>query len=169
MLLRGAVLGLMLAASASTASAQQRLSVTPPCPAERAIYTIPDSEARLRLMRPTHGVNAFSDLALRVEAAGHVLWFGFVSSNGYGRDFIVYINDPTAPDGESPYEVARAPEGDEVGVFDSDMSYRAIPRADEPAPIYIYAPGIGPRFWYDLPERTHVPVGMWRLTECATR
>lgn len=165
-MLRGALLGLVLVANAASAEAQ-RMRTTPPCPAERAIYTMPESTAQLRLMRPAHPVNGFSNLAIRVEAEGHVLWFGFVSSNGYGRDFIVYINDPTAPDAQDPLEIANAPEGDEVGVFDGQMNYLAIPRAGQEAPNYIFAPGIGPRFWYDLSDRTRVPVGMWRLTECA--
>lgn len=137
------------------------------CPAERAVYSIPESDAELRLLETPHSVNAFSDLAVRVTADGQVFWFSFVNSNGYGRSFLGYIRDPTAPDAEDPLEIEEAQGDNDLGLFDADMKYMDTPQSGTPAPQYLYAPGIGVRFWYDAPNRTLVPIGMWRLSACA--
>jgi len=137
------------------------------CVAERAVYSLPESDAELRLIKTPHSVNAFSDLTVRVTADEQVFWFAFVNSNGYGRSFLGYIADPTAPDAEDPLEIEDAQGDNDLGLFDTQMNYLDTPQSGDPAPHYLYAPGIGVRFWYDASNRTLIPIGMWRLTSCA--
>ncbi len=165
--LAGAALALVVGACASlppTPVFTETAALREACPAERALYASPDGVAALRLVKTPHPVNAFSDLAIRVEARGHVFWFSFVQSMGFGRVFLGEIADPAIED-------APAPEGDgnndDLVVLDADLRNLSIPQSGEPAPDYIIAPAIGARFWYDLIDRPSIAAGPWRRIGCA--
>lgn len=149
---------------------EETARLRPDCPAERAIYAIEGSAAELRIVKPPFPASAASDLAIRVQAGEDVLWFSILESNGYGARYLGYISDPTAPDAADPHDAEGESGGREFGLFDADMNaILNTPQAGDPAPAFLYAPGVGQRFWYDRAGRQPIPNGMWRRVTCAPR
>ena len=171
--MRFMILALSLALAACATSRPSASAIA--CPAERAVYTLRgEPGAQMRFMRTPHALNAYSDLAARVDFESDVYWFAFNSSLGYSRDYIGRIQDPffaAAEDdaGEDAGEIREEPDfaSSELISFDADYNViAAVPRSGEPAPQHLAATGVGSSIWYSLPRR-QLPKAVWDLTSCA--
>lgn len=171
--MRFLILAALLAVSGcATQNAAPALS----CPAERAIYRLRDAPgAALRIFKPPHPQNAYSDLAAIVDFEGERYWFAFSASMGYSRNYVGRTHDMieaarregSGEDANDPPPQAPEFEGSEISFFDADYDVsERIPQLGDPAPAYIYASGIGSAIWYSVPRR-QLPIQMWDLAECA--
>lgn len=163
-----------LALSACSTSAA-RPATPQTCPAERAVYALRgEPHASLRLIRTTHALNAYSDLAARVTFEGETYWFAFVSSLGYSRNYVGLTDDPFAAAqledaGSAVDEEQQEPEynGSELTSFDSNFNVLPnVPQSGEPAPTHLLATGIGSAVWYSEPRRV-LPRALWTFSDCA--
>lgn len=172
--MRSLLLVLLLAAAGCVSSRTDTTAIS--CPAERAIYQIRgEPDARLRIIRTPHALNAYSDLAIRVDFEGDTYWFAFVSSLGYSRDYVGRTVDPfeaaaQEDQGLDPDQRYTAPDydGSEIAFFDAnfDTIESAPPQAGDPAPAHLLATGISSSIWYSVPRRV-LPKALWDLTACA--
>lgn len=163
------VFAVMLSACASTTSNGQ-----PSCPAEHAVYTLRGQpNAQLRILRTPHALNAYSELAARVDLEGETYWFAFVSSLGYSRDYVGRTMDPfeearredAGEDATNPYAEPDY-NGSELISFDADYNLiEGVPQAGEPAPSHLVATGIGSAIWYSVP-RHELQRSIWDLAAC---
>lgn len=145
------------------------------CPADRAVYTLRgEPGAVMRFVRTPHALNAYSELAARVDFEGETYWFAFASSLGYSRDYIGRTEDPfeaarREDAGEDASEVPAEPEysGSELTLFDAAYNViEGVPQADDRAPAHVLATGVGSSVWYSVPRRV-LPKALWDLTSCA--
>jgi len=165
--MRSIMIALTLALSACASTPE----TVPLCPAERAIYTLrAEPAAQLRTLRTPHALNAYSELAARVEFEGETYWFAFVSSLGYSRDYIGRTEDPfAAAQREDDGGDSAEPEYNGSELISLDARYNLIegvPQAGEPAPAHLVATGVGSAIWYSIPRR-QLPKSIWDLTSCA--
>jgi hypothetical protein len=162
------------AALAVSACASAQPAVAPTCAAERGVYTLRGQPgAMLRIVRTPHALNAYSELAARVDYEGDTYWFAFVSSLGYSRDYVGRTQDPfeaarREDAGKDIGEEHAEPEynGSELHAFDANYNVMdGVPQAGEPAPAHLLATGIASSIWYSTPRR-ELPKAMWDLTSC---
>lgn len=177
----GMMLEILLAAAAAAPLAQ------PACPIDRQVYRL-QADARFtagfapldkRLARA-------SDLHFWLRTPKRTYWFSFRAPNGYGGTIIM-------PD-VSPAEAAKTlrddapppPEPDDEGepvaiefdAFRPDLSvYPGPPQSSDPAPVRLFARGLGPSLWYEpdalaggeAAEQEAMPIAMFEPGECARR
>ncbi len=173
LLILAAQMAFLLAVSACAA---QTATPSISCPAEQAIYRLRDEPgAALRIFKPPHPQNAYSDLAVIVDFEGERYWFAFSASMGYSRNYVGRTADmieaarraDNGEDANDPPPQAPEFEGSEISFFDANYNVtERLPQLGAAAPAHIYASGIGSAIWYSIPRR-QLPIQMWDLAECA--
>jgi hypothetical protein len=166
------VIAAALSACAS-ATAQNGPAQASQCRAEMALYRIRGADATLRIMPTPHALNAYSNLAARVDFEGETYWFAFVSSLGYSRNYVGRTVDPfeAAAREDAGLEVDPAyvqPEydGSELTLFDANFDViENVPNNGDPAPAHLLATGISSSIWYSVPRR-ELPKALWDFVEC---
>lgn len=135
----------------------QANAAEPPCPAERAIYTLKSQPAFTAGFIPAeHYASMASDLYFRVTSPQRTYWFTFSISNGYGGISLGPVGDPyVAADGD--------PNNGPVDLDAGELNYPYMriypmtedwavldmpPSKGDQAPDVMFAPELGTVLWY---------------------
>ncbi len=171
LLIRSLALAALVAASGCVTPTQAPASG---CIAEQALYRIRGADATLRFVQTPHPLNAYSELAVRVDYEGETYWFSYSASMGFSRHYIGQTEDPfeaaareeaETADSEPPAPAAES-DSNELVLFDANYDViEALPQKGGPAPAHVVATGISSDIWYSLPRRV-LPKAMWDFSAC---
>lgn len=163
------LIALLLSASGSAPANE-------PCGIAAARYALMGAPGFTAMFVQRPPLAEWGDLTLKVSSAdsGRDYWFLFGQGNGRVSDvWTASTSDPTAPG----WRPAGKPAGPHIDAGDffalrADLSVIGdAPRAADPAPAYIFMPGLASALWYAAPlsngERESMPRAVFERAACS--
>ncbi len=151
------ILASLAVIAAAPAGAAELLAAE--CPAERAAYTLKEDPA---FTAGLVSAGPSSDIFLFITSPSRTYWFRMGFTLGHGGSYIDPIVDPTLPGTPEDGPVSVLPDDtdpawselDELRslldfhAFGRDLATVGVPHRGEPAPAYLYMPGLTNLMWY---------------------